>query len=147
MRGCNIGAQQAFPPEITTYQVTYENPLSTISNSDLELAGHIAHNNILASLDNIDSVTVASYTNNTLALYWKKEGSTSTNIPAAYLLQQQALHQQQYCCHSQTPHISGTGNVMADDQTTLFVDCSTNTTNNLFVDPQKNLFVAICGLL
>ena len=33
------------------------------------------------------------------------------------------------------------------DQTTLFVDYSTNTTNNLFVDPQKNLFVAICGLL
>jgi hypothetical protein len=24
---------------------------------------------------------------------------------------------------------------------------TTNTTNNLFVDPQKNLFVAICGLL
>ena len=30
---------------------------------------------------------------------------------------------------------------------TLFVEHSTNTTNNLFVDPQKNLFVAICGLL
>ena len=37
--------------------------------------------------------------------------------------------------------------MMADEQTTLFVDYSTNTTNNLFVDPQKNLFVAICGLL
>ena len=69
MRGCNIGAQQAFPPEITTYQVTYENPLSTISNSDLELAGHIAHNNMLTSLANIDCVTVASYTHNIPALY------------------------------------------------------------------------------
>ena len=32
--------RQAFPPEITTSLVTYENPHGTISNSDLELAGH-----------------------------------------------------------------------------------------------------------
>ena len=38
-------------------------------------------------------------------------------------------------------------NSITHKQATLFVDCSTNTTNNLFVDPQKNLFVAICGLL
>ena len=36
---------------------------------------------------------------------------------------------------------------ISHEQTTLFVDYSTNTTNNLFVDPQKNLFVAICGYL
>ena len=35
----------------------------------------------------------------------------------------------------------------SDMQTSLFVEHSTNTKNNLFVDPQKNLFVAICGLL
>ena len=36
---------------------------------------------------------------------------------------------------------------LSHDQATLFVEHSTNTNNNLFVDPQKNLFVAICGLL
>ena len=78
---------QAFPPEITTSLVTYKNPHSTISNSDLELAGHVAHNNVLARLENIDSVTLASYdTDNTLALYLAKKDSTSTSIPAAYLL-------------------------------------------------------------
>ena len=66
--------------------VTYENPHGTISNSDLELAGHVAHNDVLARLENINSVTVASFTDNTPALYWTKKGSTSTSIPAAYLL-------------------------------------------------------------
>ena len=46
-----------FSREITTSLVTYENPHGTISNSDLELAGHVAHNDVLASLENIDSVT------------------------------------------------------------------------------------------
>jgi hypothetical protein len=85
--------QQAFPPEITTSQATYENPHSTISNSDLELASHIAHNNMLASLVNIDCVTMSSYTHNSTALCWTKKGLTSTSIPAAYLLQLQASHQ------------------------------------------------------
>jgi hypothetical protein len=81
--------QQAFSPGINTYLGKYEKPHGTISNLDWELAGHIVHNNVLASLANIDSVTVASCTNNTTALYWTKKGSTSTSIPAAYLLQLQ----------------------------------------------------------
>ena len=81
--------QQAFSPGITTYLGKYEKPHGTISNLDWELVGHIAHNNVLASLANIDSVTVASCTNNTTALYWTKKGLTSTSIPAAYLLQLQ----------------------------------------------------------
>ena len=112
--------RQAFPPEITTSLVTYENPQGTISNSDLELAGHVAHNDVLASLENIDSVTVASYTDNTPALYWTKKGSTSTSIPAAYLLRLQALHQRHYCYHSKISHIAGTANVMADDCSRLW---------------------------
>jgi hypothetical protein len=112
--------QQAFPPEITTSLVTYENPHSTISNSDLELAGHVAHNDVLASLQNIDSVTVACYTNNTPALCWTKKGSATTSIPAAYLLQLQALHQRHYHYHSKTSHTAGTANVMADDCSRLW---------------------------
>ena len=75
----------------------------------------MAHNNVLASIANIDSSNMASYTDNTLALYWTKKDSTFTSMLAAYLLQLQALHQRQYCYHSRTVHIAGTANVMADD--------------------------------
>ena len=91
-----------------------QNPHGKISNSDLELAGHFAHNTMLASLANIDSATVSSYTCNTLALYWTKKGSTSTSIPATYILRMKATHQQHYCYYSKTSHIVGTANVMAD---------------------------------
>ena len=112
--------QQAFPSDITTSLVTYENPHGTISNSDLELAGHVAHNDVLPSMANIVSTTVSSCTDNTLALYWTKKGSTSTSVPSAYLLQLQALHQQHYCYHSRTAYIAGTANVMADDCSRLW---------------------------
>ena len=59
--------QQAFPPDFTTSLVTYKNPCGTISNSDLELAGHIAHNNMLASIIHFGSTMVLSYTDNTPA--------------------------------------------------------------------------------
>ena len=36
--------------------------------------------------------------------------------------------------------------VVGYNQATFFVEHSTNTKNILFVDPQMNLFVAICGL-
>ena len=110
--------QQAFPPEITTSLVTYKNPHCTSSNSDLELAGHVAHSSVLANIADMESTTVPSYTDNTLALNWTKKGSTSTHMPAAYLLWLQALHQWHYCYHSKTTHIVGTANVMADDLAT-----------------------------
>ena len=78
--------RQAFPQEIITTLVTCENPQGTISNSDLELAGHVAHNDMLTNLASLDSVTMSSDTNNTLAVYWMKKGSTSTSIPVTYLL-------------------------------------------------------------
>ena len=106
--------RQAFPPDITFSLVTYKNPHGTISNSDLGLAGYVTHNNVLTSMTNIESTTMASCTDNTLALYWTKIGSMSTSMPAAYLLQLQALHQWHYCYHSRTANIAGTANVMAD---------------------------------
>ena len=57
---------------------------------------------------------------NTPALYWTKKGSTSTSVPAAYLLRLQALHQQKYCYHSRAAHIAGTANVMADNCSPLW---------------------------
>ena len=94
--------------------VTYKNPHGTISNTDLGLAGHVTHNNVHASMANIEITTMASYMDNTPALYWTKKGSMSTSMPAAYLLQLQALHQWHYCYHSRTANIAGTANVMAD---------------------------------
>lgn len=52
----------------------------TISNSNLEQAGHLAHNNVLASFADIDSATVPIYTNNTLVLSWTKYSCTFNSI-------------------------------------------------------------------
>ena len=112
--------QQPFPPDITTSLATYKIPHGMISKSDLELAGHITQSNVLASIANIDSTTMASYTDNTPALYWTKKGSTSTSVPAAYLLQLQALHQRHYSYHSTTTYIAGTASVIADDCSQLW---------------------------
>ena len=112
--------QHTFCTEVTTSMVTYKNPHGTISNSDLELAGHVAHNNLLASIASIDGVMMSSFTDNTPALYWTKKGSTLTSIPAAYLLWLQALHQCHFCYFSITDHIPGAANAMADDCSRLW---------------------------
>lgn len=59
--------QQAFSTDNTTFLVNYKTPCSTISNSDLEKAGHIVPNNVLASLANIESANVSIYTDSTSA--------------------------------------------------------------------------------
>ena len=40
--------RQQFPPWIQRQLVSFSNPDGTINNSDLELAGLVAHNDILA---------------------------------------------------------------------------------------------------
>jgi hypothetical protein len=37
----------SFPPEIVTQLVSFDNPVGTINNSELELAGMIAHQDVL----------------------------------------------------------------------------------------------------
>jgi hypothetical protein len=58
---------------------------------------------------------MTNFTGNTLAANWANNGSTFTNIAAAYLLQLQVLHKHHFCHHSKAAHIAGTVNIVADN--------------------------------
>jgi hypothetical protein len=113
---------------------------------DLKLAGHLAHNNMLASSANIDSSTMSIYTDIILALHWTKKGLTFTSIPAAYLLRLQALHQQHYCYHCTTAHIVATANVMADNCSRLWHLSNKQLLTNFNLHYPQNLLWQQCTL-
>eukprot|EP00978_Attheya_sp_CCMP212_P044920 scaffold327180_cov28-Attheya_sp.AAC.1 len=85
-----------FPKHIQKELVSFSNPRGRITNSDLELAGSIAHNDVLAQLVDVTEATTASGTDNTLTLAWRHKGSTTTSKAAAYLLRCLALHHRHY---------------------------------------------------
>jgi hypothetical protein len=82
-----------FPPAIQNQLVSVQNPLGTITNSDLELAGSIAHDDILASHVPVARLALCSFSDNSPTVAWRNKGSATTSGPAAYLLQLFALHQ------------------------------------------------------
>ena len=106
---------QRFPPWIQRQLVSFSNPDGTINNSDLELAGSVAHNNILAMAAEVDERTIHNVYDNTVAAFWQRKGATITTTgPPAYLLRLQALHQQQFRYVLKNDYIPSTPNVMAD---------------------------------
>ena len=103
-----------FPPQVQRALITTTNPSGTITNSDLELAGAIAHAGALAHHWDIRECTIAIFSDNTPAVVWGTKGSTTTTGPAAYLLRTASLHQR---CHRyllQHAYIPGPANVLAD---------------------------------
>ena len=109
-----------FPPIVQKKLVSFDNPRGTISNSDLELAGTIAHDDILASTVPLHHLTTCSFTDNTPAVAWRSKGSTTTTGPAAYLLQLSALHQRHFRYKPEVHYLPGTANAMADDCSRLW---------------------------
>ncbi|KAL7577853.1 hypothetical protein ACA910_010599 [Epithemia clementina (nom. ined.)] len=82
-----------FPPNIQQRLVSHSNPNGTISNSDLELAGALVHQDVLAQMADIRKLTTLAFHDNTPAVYWQHKGSATTLGPAAYLLRMRAIHQ------------------------------------------------------
>jgi len=109
-----------FPDEIRRLLVSFKNLRGTITNSDLELAGSIAHNDVLAQEVDLTEANTAAGTDNTPTLAWRGKGSTTTTGPAGYLLRLFALHQRAYRYQSRDFFIPGTANCMADDCSRLF---------------------------
>ena len=62
--------RQHFLPWIQRQLVSFSNPDSTINNSDLELAGLVAHNNILAMAAKVEERTIHNFYKNTAAVFW-----------------------------------------------------------------------------
>ena len=95
--------------------MTFANPAGTLTNSDLELAGLIPQQDIIAQLVNCRGRTVVPLGDNIPAVVWHHKHSTTTTGPAACLLRLNALHQRHFCCVSKANYILGPANQMADD--------------------------------
>jgi hypothetical protein len=109
-----------FPTTIQCSVVSSSNPAGSVTNSDLELAGTIAHHDVLVHHVDCRERTVHTLTDNTPALAWQSKGSTTTTGVPAYLLRLQALHQRHYRYLPRLAHIAGDANVMADDCSRLW---------------------------
>ena len=107
--------RSTFPLDIQADLVSTSNPHGRINNSDLELAGQIAHLDILNQISDCQERTVSTLTDNIAACSWQRKGSTTTLGPAAYLLRLQALHQRHHRYLNKSDYIPRPANAMADD--------------------------------
>ena len=112
--------RHAFPQAVQSQLVSFSQPNGSITNSDLELCGNVAHHDVIAQLADVRERTIWTGSDNTANVYWQRKGSTTTTGPAAYLLRDQALHQRQHRYVPQHDYIPGTANAMADDCSRLW---------------------------
>lgn len=104
----------AFPPAIQGALTTFDNPRGTLSIGDLELAGTLAHQEVLASTRHTAERTIWLGSDNTAAVAWATKGSVTSNAARAYLLRLSALQQRHYRYHPRYYHVPGQVNAMAD---------------------------------
>jgi hypothetical protein len=107
--------RQRFPVHVANSLVTSDNRNSLISISDLELAGILAHKDILARTHDIRERTVWIASDNRAAVSWATKGSATSLAARAYLLQYNALHQRHHRYLARHHYIPGPVNAMADD--------------------------------
>jgi hypothetical protein len=103
-----------FPQNIQDQVVSFDNPTGSITNSDLELAGTIAHQDVIVRQVDCRERTVATGCDNTPSVAWRDKGSTTTDGPAAYLLWEASLHQRHHRFKQRHFHLAGYLNVLAD---------------------------------
>jgi hypothetical protein len=109
-----------FPAAVQNQLVSYNNPTATITNSDLELLGTIAHHHILEEAGYpMAGESTHTFSDNTPALAWQTKGSATTTKVTADLLRHSALHQQATGHVPAYEHLAGVKNVMADDASRL----------------------------
>ena len=104
-----------FDDVIRNELVSDDNPSGTITNSDLELAGNIAHQDVLLHEVDLAQWTVVPLGDNIPSIAWHLKGSTTTLGPSSYLLGMNSLHQRFHRYLSKPDYISGPANAMADD--------------------------------
>jgi hypothetical protein len=104
-----------FPWSVQNCLVTYANPASTITNSELELSASIAQHDVLAREVDVREATILNLSDNTPTFYWQRKGAVSSAGPAARLLRIQALHQRQHRYVPTFDYLPGPANVMSDD--------------------------------
>ena len=88
--------RQQFTQAIQKELVSFDNPTGKISNCDLELAGSVAHADVIAQFTDVRERTLQHLYDNTPTVYWQRKGSTTATGPPAYLLRIQAIHQRHF---------------------------------------------------
>ena len=109
-----------FPPVIQDALVSDSNPSGSINNSQLELAGNIAHQDVLVQRVNCAQRTIVPLGDNISQVAWQHKGSVTTLGPTAYLLRLNSLHQRHFRYLAKPDYIPGPLNVMADDLSRLW---------------------------
>ena len=105
-----------FPDAIQSQLVTADNRTGSVSISDLELAGTIAHKHVLAhALPSIAERPIWLAGDNRASLAWATKGSSTSTAARAYLLRLNALHQRHFRYVPEHAFIAGKSNVMVDD--------------------------------
>ena len=102
------------PVSLRTRLVTHDNPTGDITNSQLELAGHIAHLHILSDCVPLAGHTIAALGDNQAAVHWQHRRSTSSDGPTAFLLRLLALHQREPQYHPISQDLPVPANHLAD---------------------------------
>ena len=85
--------RQRFEPHISRALLMADNPRGTITISDLELTGMIAHKDVLGTTHDVRERTLWLASDNRAAVSWSTKGSSTSVAARAYLLCLNALHQ------------------------------------------------------
>lgn len=104
-----------WPQDIRDRLVSFANPTGDISNSDLEMAGLLAHYLVLEHLVDLQFTHVAAWSDNTPTVSWANKLSSSKSMVASRLVRALALRlRANRASPLITLSISGPENVMAD---------------------------------
>ena len=109
-----------FPDAVQAAVISDANPSGTLTNSDLELAGTIAHQAVLGLGDTHAGDTVHIHCDNTPAVSWRSKGSSTTTKPRSGLLKMAALLRRRQRTNLRITHLAGSANRMADDASRLW---------------------------
>jgi hypothetical protein len=148
LNGRDLLWRKPFPKGIQDQIVSFSNPKEKLTNLDLELAGTIVHQRVLADNKPTKGETAHTFCDNTPLVAWCKKSSTTATKLAAYLLRLVAQDRAQQACNHQMSHISsvnnrmaGVNNRMADDASRLWGSNDSELLNHFnSTYPQKRLW-------
>ena len=109
-----------FPVLIQAALITAECPRGTLSTSDLELAGTIAHKDVLAQARHVQERTIWVAGDNRASLSWATKGSSTSTTVRAYLLRLNSMHKRAHRYVARHHYLPGSLNSMADDASRLW---------------------------
>ena len=96
-----------------------DNPTGTLSISDLELTGVLAHTDVLTQDYNVRKRTIWLASDNRAAVAWATKGFATSLAARLHLLRLNAMHQRAHRYVARHHYIPGRVNAMADDGGTL----------------------------